>query len=127
MAARPKPVAHKRFARGPGLGAQPGVARLEFPGDTRDAVGRPNTDDQPAHGVSQHEPPQSLSETCQPGSQSFRSTRHFPGQCVWRFEQQRQCAEFQQSRRFQPRWQFWRWTLWWSPIILKIKIIFSTI
>lgn len=83
MAAGPEPVAHERFARCPGLGAQPGVARLEFPGDTRDAVGHPNTDDQPAHGVAQHQPPQSVAETCQQhGFQSFRPTRDFPGQRV---------------------------------------------
>ena len=115
MAAGPEPVAHERFAWRPGLGAQSGVARLEFQGDTRDAVGRPNTDDQPA---------QSVTKTFQPCFQSFRPTRDFPGQRVWRFEQRCRRVEFQQSRRFQPRRQFWRRTLWWSPIILKFNIIF---
>jgi len=49
------------------------------------AVGRPNTGSQPAHNIA---------ESSQPGGQSFRPTGHFPGQCVWRFEQQRQRAEF---------------------------------
>lgn len=121
MAAGPESFAHERFARRRGLGAHYGVARLEFQGNTRDAAGHPS------HGGIQYQPPQSFAELFQTGYESFPPTHDFPGQRIWRFEQQRQCAEFQQSRRFQPRRRFRRWTLWWSPVILKFKIISSTI